>query len=191
MFLAKARTIMSISLLFVLLFSGCETGKINQGEQYNSDMVVYTIMVRFDKQNEIYYQMAKLLEGYIQSENRDIEEVRFSAFCLGVNCLIRDEVAYSLYDQLFQDDEGVIRTVKKLMSITAKNEIDTLQISELPDNEMERLKTNFYELAKCCDRGKEDSLAYHITNQDFESDSYKEAVNRVEKLLKCVDEITK
>ena len=179
--------VIAMSIILVSVFSGCKS----QSEEYKQDQNVirYTVMLRLDRQNIVYYQLARQVEDYILGD-RDIEEEKFKSFCLGINCFIRDELKTGWHD-LYQHNEKVFETTKDLVCITAKNEMEMLRLSELSDNNLEQLIVSFDELADCCDRAKENSFAYFVENQNFEGDLFEEELNRVQALIMNVDEITK
>lgn len=172
-------------VLLVSTFSGCK----NQPREYEQNDISYTVIFRIDRQNDVYYQLAQQVENYILG-NRTIEEAKFNSFCLGINCFIRDELN-TIWNDLYQSNKEVVEIIKDLTGITAKNEMETLRLSELSDNDLEQLMEDFYDLAGCCDRAKKNSFAYYVETQDFESNLYREELKRVKSLLASVDEITK
>lgn len=179
----------SVFLFGVLLVAGCRNEKSSRTENRQGDLLSYTVMHRIDKQNEVYYQLAQMIEDFAVSNDRAIEDVRFRSFCMGINCFIRDGISSSWFEQLYQEDKALLETIEDLIDVTAKYEMETLQISKLSDDKLEQLKINFYELAKCCDRGEENSLAFHLSIQDCKSESYHESVKQTQKLLLNVQKI--
>lgn len=182
-YLKMPMLVLVICILLVSAFSGCK----NQTGQNGQDAIKCAVMSRFDKQNTVYYQLAQQIEDYI-SGDRTIEEAKFSSFCLGINCFIRDEQKTS-WENLYPED--VSETITDLMGTTAKNEMETLRLSVLSDNALEQLMVNFYDLSDCCDRTQKNSFAYCVETQDFASDLYREEQNRIKELLMAVSEISK
>lgn len=176
--------LMSMCVLFPAVLSGCG----GQSVQYGEDVIQGMIMSRFDRQNDVYYELGQQVENYL-SGDRAIEGEKFSSLCLGVNCFVRDETNVGWAD-LCQDDQEVLAVMEDLMAATAEYRLDELRLSALSDDDLEKLADCFYELGDCCDRGIEESFAYHVYNQEFEGEAYQSAQDRVEELLLAVGRIT-
>ena len=187
----QKRTLILAMLSFFIsaLLIGCTNSGEHQYESKKQNEANYEVIIRFDKQNDVYNQLAELLEDYIVSDKCEVEVARFNGYCEGINCFIRDEILISYYNQIFQDNQSALETVKGLMSVSTRNELDRLQLSEFSNHELEQLKMICVELAECCNRGKRGSFAYYISIQEVEGNSYEKAANKANDALKKFDEI--
>lgn len=179
---------LAVLLVFLLVFllvsaAGCEAEKDLQ------DGVGYAVLIRLDRQRDIYGQLGDLLENYLVAENRDDVELQFRSFCLGVNCFVRDDSIYPYCNDLYQGNPDLSDTLIALMSTTARDELDRLPLSAFSDDALETLKGLCYELETCCQRGEEGTFAYFLSIQDLKSDSCQAALRDTRQLLQRVDEI--
>lgn len=178
----------SLAFLLVVLLvsaSGCNAKETVQTE----DAVGYAVLVRLDRQRDIYGQLGELLENYLVAENRDDVELQFRSFCSGVNCFVRDDSIYPYCNDLYQGNPDLSDTLIALMSTTARNELDQLPLSAFSDDALETLKGLCYELETCCHRGEEGTFAYFLSIQDLKSDSCQAALRDTRQLLQRADEI--
>ena len=178
-----------ICLLFVPILTGCEEVGHSPANDSKNTLLNYAVIYRFDRQNDVYFQLAQQIESYIISEERILEETKFTAFCSGINCFIRDEMISNLYEEPFENDERLIKTTKKLMGFTAGSEMERIQLAEFSEEELGQIKDLFYELADCCNREEKNSFAYCISMGEFKDDVYEEAIEQTETLLSEIEKI--
>lgn len=152
------------------------------------ELSLMTVTVRLDRQNDIYYQLAQRLEDCASADEPTVSDGEFCAFCDGVNCLVRDEMLSGLFERA-HIPEGTVELLGELMGTTAKYGMEVMQPSTLSEETLESFVECAYSLAEHCDRGREGTLAYCVSAQDFESEAYRDAETQVKKLLAKLDEL--
>ena len=174
----KKRQFLSLLLAACLLalcaLAGCAgRGESRTEEDAPLDLLAYSVWARLDRQNDVYFQAARLADDYLSSEERDTAEARFQGFCQGVNAMAQDQV-----NAIFQGQDTLKKAVKQLVTATLTCELDELPLSRLSDEEVTQLRDTLQTLAECCDRGEESSLAHCIENQ-AEGEALTAAIARV------------
>ena len=165
-----------ICLLVVFFIGSCEM------KQHNQDKAAthYAMIDRLDRQNDVYYRLANQIDKYIYSDDKNIEEQQFRSFCRGVNCFVRDKRhVWDLYSQ----DEDFIKKFNEMISATAWGNLEEFSLANLNDDDLNELKDIFYQLSNECNRGVDHSFASCFAAQDFDTETYSEATERVERLL--------
>lgn len=167
------------SLLALCALAGCAgRGESRTEEDVPLDLLAYSVWARLDRQNDVYFQAARLADDYLSSEERDTAEARFQGFCRGVNVMAQDQIIYNQVNALFQGQDTLKKAVKQLVTATLTCELDELPLSRLSDEEVTQLRDTLQTLAECCDRGEESSLAHCIENRT-EGDDLTAAIARV------------
>lgn len=179
----KARQLVCSVLLIGLLFSAAGCGGETPAETEDQANARYAVLVRLDRQNEVYDSLGRIVEDVITANDRAAEQARFQGFCAAANCFVRNDTAAASYEQAFQEDQRLRDTLTDLTSATAAAEMDTWQISTWSNQELEQLKDLLYALADCCDRGSEGTLAYQVSLPDLESPDGQAAMDQAGQLL--------
>lgn len=179
----KMNTFYKVSTVFMCLLVVILTGSCEM-KQYGQDKTAihYAMIDRLDRQNDVYYRLAKQIDAYIDSDDKTIEEQQFKSFCRGVNCFVRDENNRWI-EYLYSQDEDIMKTFHDVISATAWGNFEEFPFADLNDTELNELKDIFYQLAKECDRGVDRSFASCFATQDLDTETYGEATERVQKLL--------
>lgn len=172
--------------LLVLIFAGsCE---INQHDE-DETAIHYAVIDRLDRQNDVYYRLAKQIDAYIDSDDKTIEEQQFKSFCRGVNCFVRNENNRWI-EYLYSQDEDIMKMFHDVISATAWGNFESFSFAGLNETALNELKDIFYQLAEECDRGVDRSFASCFATQDFDTETYSEAAKRVQKLLSSLKIMT-
>lgn len=166
------------SLLALCALTGCASRGERQTEDDPQGLLTYSVWERLDRQNDVYVQAARLLDDYLSSEERDAAEARFQGFCQGVNVIAQDQILYNHFNDIFQGQDALNKAVKQLVTATLTYKLDELSLSRLSDEEAAQLRDTLQALARCCDRGEENSLAHCIENQT-EGEALTAAIARV------------
>lgn len=148
----KKRRLLSLLLAAACLLALCAlAGCAGRGESRTEDdpldLLAYSVWERLDRQNDVYFQAARLADDYLSSEERDTAEARFQGFCRGVNVMAQDQIIYNQ------------------VNAPLTCQLDELSLSRLSDEEAAQLRDTLQTLAQCCDRGENGSLAHCIENQ--------------------------
>lgn len=166
------------SLLALCALAGCAGRGESRTEDDPLDLLAYSVWARLDRQNDVYFQAARLADDYLSSEERDTAEARFQGFCQGVNAMAQDQIIYNQVNAIFQGQDTLKKAVKQLVTATLTCKLDELPLSRLSDEEVTQLRDTLQTLAECCDRGEESSLAHCIENQ-AEGEALTAAIARV------------
>lgn len=166
------------SLLALCALAGCAGRGESRTEDDPLDLLAYSVWERLDRQNDVYFQAARLADDYLSSEERDTAEARFQGFCQGVNAMAQDQIIYNQVNAIFQGQDTLKKAVKQLVTATLTCKLDELPLSRLSDEEVTQLRDTLQTLAECCDRGEESSLAHCIENQ-AEGEALTAAIARV------------
>ena len=153
------------SLLALCALAGCAGRGESRTEDDPLDLLAYSVWERLDRQNDVYFQAARLADDYLSSEERDTAEARFQGFCQGVNAMAQDQIIYNQVNAIFQGQDTLKKAVKQLVTATLTCKLDELTLSRLSDEEVTQLRDTLQTLAQCCDRGENGSLAHCIENQ--------------------------
>lgn len=162
-------------LVLGVLLTGCESGAKEKVESWQ-DFFFYSALNRLDRQNSVYVGMESLAKDALSSEDRTIQSEQFQYLCRGVNIFIRDELKNPWYNQVQEEQEDLSSALEMLMNASAKYELEHLWLGDLSDEQLEQLETVCHDLAECCNRNQEGSLAYQVSIQDDESTAYQEAL---------------
>ena len=65
------------SLLALCALAGCTGRGESRTEDDPLDLLAYSVWERLDRQNDVYFQAARLADDYLSSEERDTAEARF------------------------------------------------------------------------------------------------------------------
>ena len=169
-------------LFTVFLAAGCGTEQPNQ----ETEVGLFAVIDRFDRQNDVYYQLAARIDDYIHSEDKAYDEAQFTAFCEGVNCFVQNE--YKVFYAQVCSENDVLEETYDLMNVTARvNSLRKLKLSSVDETKLIKLKETLSQLADECDRNKEDSFVTYFVTQDFNSSMFTDARNRVKGLLLDID----
>lgn len=177
------------SLLALCALAGCAGRGESRTEDDPLDLLAYSVWERLDRQNDVYFQAARLADDYLSSEERDTAEARFQGFCRGVNVMAQDQIIYNQVNAIFQGQDTLKKAVKQLVTATLTCELDELPLSRLSDEEVTQLRDTLQTLAECCDRGEESSLAHCIENQ-AEGEALTAAIARVTEEIQGLERLT-
>ena len=166
------------SLLALCALAGCAGRGESRTEDGPLDLLAYSVWERLDRQNDVYFQAARLADDYLSSEERDTAEARFQGFCRGVNVMAQDQIIYNQVNAIFQGQDTLKKAVKQLVTAPLTCQLDELSLSRLSDEEVTQLRDTLQTLAECCDRGEENSLAHCIENRT-EGDDLTAAIAQV------------
>lgn len=190
----KKRRLLSLLLAAACLLALCAlAGCAGRGESRTEDgpldLLAYSVWERLDRQNDVYFQAARLLDDYLSSEERDTAEARFQGFCRGVNVMAQDQIIYNQVNAIFQGQDTLKKAVKQLVTAPLTCQLDELSLSRLSDEEVTQLRDTLQTLAQCCDRGEENSLAHCIENQ-AEGEALTAAIARVTEETQKLERLT-
>lgn len=177
------------SLLALCALAGCAGRGENRTEDDPLDLLAYSVWERLDRQNDVYFQAARLADDYLSSEERDAAEARFQGFCQGVNVMAQDQIIYNQVNAIFQGQDTLKKAVKQLVTATLTCKLDELSLSRLSDEEVTQLRDTLQTLAECCDRGEESSLAHCIENQ-AEGEALTAAITQVTEETQKLERLT-
>lgn len=177
------------SLLALCALAGCAGRGESRTEDDPLDLLAYSVWERLDRQNDVYFQAARLADDYLSSEERDTAEARFQGFCRGVNVMAQDQILYNQFNDIFQGQDTLNKAVKQLVTATLTCKLDELPLSRLSDEEVTQLRDTLQTLAECCDRGEESSLAHCIENQT-EGEALTAAIARVTEAVQGLERLT-
>ena len=184
----KKRQFLSL-LLAACLLAGCAGRGESRTEDGPLDLLAYSVWNRLDRQNDVYFQAARLADDYLSSEERDTAEARFQGFCRGVNVMAQDQIIYNQVNAIFQGQDTLKKAVKQLVTATLTCKLDELPLSRLSDEEAAQLRDTLQTLAECCDRGEESSLAHCIENQT-EGEPLTAAIAQVTEEIQGLERLT-
>ena len=178
------------SLLALCALAGCAgRGESRTEDDDPLDLLAYSVWERLDRQNDVYIQAARLIDDYLASEERDVAEARFQGFCQGVNVMAQDQILYNQLSDVFQGQDALNKAVKQLVTATLTCKLDELSLSRLSDEEVTQLRDTLQALARCCDRGEENSLAHCIENQ-AEGEALTAAIAQVTEEIQGLERLT-
>ena len=177
------------SLLALCALAGCAGRGESRTEDDPLDLLAYSVWERLDRQNDVYFQAARLADDYLSSEERDTAEARFQGFCQGVNAMAQDQIIYNQVNAIFQGQDTLKMAVKQLVTATLTCKLDELTLSRLSDEEVTQLRDTLQTLAECCDRGEESSLAHCIENQ-AEGEALTAAITQVTEEIQGLERLT-
>ena len=177
------------SLLALCALAGCAGRGESRTEDDPLDLLAYSVWARLDRQNDVYFQAARLADDYLSSEERDTAEARFQGFCQGVNAMAQDQIIYNQVNAIFQGQDTLKKAVKQLVTATLTCKLDELTLSRLSDEEVTQLRDTLQTLAECCDRGEESSLAHCIENQ-AEGEALTAAITQVTEEIQGLERLT-
>lgn len=175
-------------LVLSMILAGCESGTKEKSESLQ-DFFFYSVLDRLDRQNSIYARLETIVESSFSSEDRSVQSEQFQYLCQGANCFIRDELTNPWYDQMQEEQETLYSVVKGLTGACAKYELDQLWLGDLSDEELSKLGIVFGDLAECCDRSEAGSLAYQVSIQEYEGNSYQEALVWTKDCIAALEEL--
>ena len=101
------------SLLALCALAGCAGRGESRTEDDPLDLLAYSVWERLDRQNDVYFQAARLADDYLSSEERDAAEARFQGFCRGVNVMAQDQIIYNQVNAIFQGQDTLKKAVKQ------------------------------------------------------------------------------
>lgn len=177
------------SLLALCALAGCAGRGESRTEDDPLDLLAYSVWERLDRQNDVYFQAARLADDYLSSEERDTAEARFQGFCQGVNAMAQDQIIYNQVNAIFQGQDTLKKAVKQLVTATLTCKLDELTLSRLSDEEVTQLRDTLQTLAQCCDRGENGSLAHCIENQT-EGEALTAAITQVTEEIQGLERLT-
>lgn len=177
------------SLLALCALAGCASRGESQTEDDPLDLLAYSVWERLDRQNDVYFQAARLADDYLSSEERDTAEARFQGFCRGVNVMAQDQIIYNQVNAIFQGQDTLKKAVKQLVTAPLTCQLDELSLSRLSDEEAAQLRDTLQTLAQCCDRGENGSLAHCIENQT-EGEPLTAAITQVTEEIQGLERLT-
>lgn len=178
------------SLLALCALAGCAgRGESRTEEDVPLDLLAYSVWARLDRQNDVYFQAARLADDYLSSEERDAAEARFQGFCQGVNVMAQDQILYNQFNDIFQGQDTLNKAVKQLVTAPLTCQLDELSLSRLSDEEAAQLRDTLQTLAQCCDRGENGSLAHCIENQT-EGEPLTAAITQVTEEIQGLERLT-
>ena len=177
------------SLLALCALAGCAGRGESRTEDDPLDLLAYSVWERLDRQNDVYFQAARLADDYLSSEERDTAEARFQGFCRGVNVMAQDQIIYNQVNDIFQGQDTLKKAVKQLVTATLTYKLDELSLSRLSDEEVTQLRDTLQTLAQCCDRGENGSLAHCIENQT-EGEALTAAITQVTEEIQGLERLT-
>lgn len=177
------------SLLALCALAGCAGRGESRTEDDPLDLLAYSVWERLDRQNDVYFQAARLLDDYLSSEERDAAEARFQGFCRGVNVMAQDQILYNQFNDIFQGQDTLNKAVKQLVTAPLTCQLDELSLSRLSDEEAAQLRDTLQTLAQCCDRGENGSLAHCIENQT-EGEPLTAAITQVTEAVQGLERLT-
>lgn len=178
------------SLLALCALAGCAgRGESRTEDDDPLDLLAYSVWERLDRQNDVYFQAARLADDYLSSEERDTAEARFQGFCQGVNVMAQDQILYNQLSDVFQGQDALNKAVKQLVTATLTCKLDELSLSRLSDEEAAQLRDTLQTLAQCCDRGENGSLAHCIENQ-AEGEALTAAITQVTEEIQGLERLT-
>ena len=177
------------SLLALCALAGCAGRGESRTEDDPLDLLAYSVWERLDRQNDVYFQAARLADDYLSSEERDAAEARFQGFCQGVNVMAQDQIIYNQVNAIFQGQDTLKKAVKQLVTATLTCKLDELPLSRLSDEEAAQLRDTLQTLAQCCDRGENGSLAHCIENQT-EGEALTAAITPVTEEIQGLERLT-
>ena len=121
------------SLLALCALAGCAGRGESRTEDDPLDLLAYSVWERLDRQNDVYFQAARLADDYLSSEERDTAEARFQGFCQGVNAMAQDQIIYNQVNAIFQGQDTLKKAVKQLVTATLTCKLDelTLKVSDM------------------------------------------------------------
>lgn len=189
----KKRQFLSLLLAACLLalcaLAGCASRGESQTEDDPQGLLTYSVWERLDRQNDVYFQAARLADDYLSSEERDAAEARFQGFCQGVNVMAQDQILYNQFNDIFQGQDTLNKAVKQLVTAPLTCQLDELSLSRLSDEEAAQLRDTLQTLAQCCDRGENGSLAHCIENQT-EGEPLTAAITQVTEEIQGLERLT-
>ena len=177
------------SLLALCALAGCAGRGESRTEDDPLDLLAYSVWERLDRQNDVYFQAARLADDYLSSEERDTAEARFQGFCQGGNAMAQDQIIYNQVNAIFQGQDTLKKAVKQLVTATLTCKLDELTLSRLSDEEVTQLRDTLQTLAQCCDRGENGSLAHCIENQT-EGEALTAAITQVTEEIQGLERLT-
>ena len=178
------------SLLALCALAGCAgRGESRTEDDDPLDLLAYSVWARLDRQNDVYFQAARLADDYLSSEERDTAEARFQGFCQGVNVMAQDQILYNQFNDIFQGQDTLNKAVKQLVTAPLTCQLDELSLSRLSDEEAAQLRDTLQTLAQCCDRGENGSLAHCIENQT-EGEALTAAITQVTEEIQGLERLT-
>lgn len=177
------------SLLALCALAGCAGRGESRTEDDPLDLLAYSVWERLDRQNDVYFQAARLADDYLSSEERDTAEARFQGFCRGVNVMAQDQIIYNQVNAIFQGQDTLKKAVKQLVTAPLTCQLDELSLSRLSDEEAAQLRDTLQTLAQCCDRGENGSLAHCIENQT-EGEPLTAAITQVTEEIQGLERLT-
>ena len=177
------------SLLALCALAGCAGRGESRTEDDPLDLLAYSVWERLDRQNDVYFQAARLADDYLSSEERDAAEARFQGFCQGVNVMAQDQILYNQFNDIFQGQDTLNKAVKQLVTAPLTCQLDELSLSRLSDEEAAQLRDTLQTLAQCCDRGENGSLAHCIENQT-EGEPLTAAITQVTEEIQGLERLT-
>ena len=190
----KKRQFLSLLLAACLLALCALAGCAGRGESRTEDddpldLLAYSVWERLDRQNDVYFQAARLADDYLSSEERDAAEARVQGFCQGVNVMAQDQILYNQFNDIFQGQDTLNKAVKQLVTAPLTCQLDELSLSRLSDEEAAQLRDTLQTLAECCDRGENGSLAHCIENQT-EGEALTAAITQVTEEIQGLERLT-
>jgi len=181
----KALTVLAVVVLGVCLLTVSVENHLERFSwEMKQEVMFHQVLVRLDRLEEVYYQMGVLVEECIVAENRASNADRFQSYCAGAVCFVRDAPEIGYVDDLFSSEEKTqLEGIKEILSFPAKYEVDELELMGFSEQDLEKIKQFCFQLAECCDRGKEGTLAYCVNTKQVGSDEGRDAINVVKGII--------
>ena len=73
------------------------------------DLLAYSVWERLDRQNDVYFQAARLADNYLSSEERDTAEARFRGLLPGRERHGPGQIIYNQVNAIFQGQDTLKR----------------------------------------------------------------------------------
>lgn len=190
----RALKIAVCALCVLALCALCALGvtlhRMHETEDTALGVDTYRVWQRFDRQNDVFYQLAQIVEESGETEDALSMESRFAAFCDGANCLARDAWNYerAQLERAYPDlSEKSISLMQRLFTFTVWYRLQTDALSTFTDEQCDILADTLYALAEQCDRGVDGSFAACIAASDVTGDAFLQAQKTLGELLETVE----
>lgn len=138
------------------------------------------VMLRLDKQNDIYYKFGSLAEQLASDPSNQELIYEFKGFTAGIQILSQNELVRGAIEILYEENKDLMDTFN---DISGSNIIKFDKFRSLSSDELAQLSGIFYQLGDCCDRGITQTFAYYLNNQETEHDVIQGPLDDVNDLL--------
>ncbi len=180
-----------ILLVLTLIFNGVKNAKNAKDvknyeeyyEGYYNNYLQYLIILRLDRQSDIYYMFSSYIDNLINDKD-SIND--FSNFISGINVFTHTEMIEGAYNIVYEKNDAEL--IKLLNRISLSNSVRKEELSKLNKDGLNKLKQYYTELSNVLNRNQEkNSLTYFISISDYSDEGYKTIRNEINALLDAVD----